>query len=198
MELKDRRISTLKRVSGVGIGGATLVFLCMMILGYGSFGSHTQAFLLDNYHSTDVMANVARLLTGLAIIAGYPLVFAGLKAAMFSLTRLSRPTVEGKERKQNRISTITLACISIAACFITEYRLTTVIGIFGSIFGSSILCVLPGIVNNSLLRVADSKGQQLTDSFFKGEMLFNKILVAFGIIYAVLGTWISLKEARLF
>jgi len=194
MELKNRNVPALKKVMALGIGGTGLVFFVMMILGYGTFGAHSQALLLNNYHPTnDLMATVARGFTGLAIISGYPLMFAGLKAALFSLTKLDGPGVVNRDKKQNTLSAIVVACISTAACFVTEHELSTVIGIVGSIFGSVVIYIFPAFVNNSLLKMKDKQGNPVSAPFFKGELIFNNLLVLFGVVFAVLGTWISLQ-----
>jgi Transmembrane amino acid transporter protein len=193
MELKTRTLPTLKGVMAAGIGGTALVFWCMMMLGYATFGRHSQALLLNNYHgSQDVMATVARAFTGIAIISGYALMFAGLKAALFSLTKLDRPDVKNRGSKQNALSAIFLAVIAVAACFVTEHELATVIGIVGSVFGSVVIYMFPAIVSNSLLKMKDKQGTALAQPFFKGEQIFNNIMILFGAVFAVLGTWISL------
>ena len=194
MELKIRNVPALKQVMAAGIGGTGFLFFCMMMLGYGTFGAHSQALLLNNYHPTqDLMATVARGFTGLAIISGYPLMFAGLKAALFSLIQLDGPNVENRDQKQNRISAIIVACIATAACFVTEHELSTVIGIVGSIFGSIVIYMFPALVNNALLKMKDKQGNPVSVPFFKGEVIFNHLLVLFGIVFAILGTWISVQ-----
>jgi endonuclease YncB( thermonuclease family) len=56
--------------------------------------------------------------------------------------------------------------------------------------------MFPAFVNNSLLKMKDKKGNNLAEPFFKGEALFNKVMVAFGAIFAVLGTWITIATAE--
>jgi amino acid permease len=197
MELKDRTIPNLKSVMKYGIGGTAFVFWCMMILGYATFGANSQALILNNYHgSKDVMATVARAFTGIAIISGYALMFSGLKAALFSITGLDRPNVDRRDAKQNSLSVLLLAIIAIAACFVTEHELATVIGIVGSVFGSVVIYMFPAFVNNNLLKMKDKKGKSLAEPFFKGEVAFNNLMVAFGVVFAVLGTWISIATAE--
>jgi len=197
MELKDRTVGNLKGVMAAGIGGTAAVFWCMMILGFATFGGNSQALLLNNYHeSKDLMATVARAFTGIAIISGYALMFAGLKAALFSFLKLDRPDVKDRDTKQNIISTIFLAGIAIAACFVTEHELATLIGIVGSVFGSVVIYMFPAFVNNSLLKMKDKKGNALAEPFFKGEAVFNNVMTMFGAVFAVLGTWISLADTE--
>ena len=70
MELKDRRVRPFGYTMATGIIGTALVFIAMMIFGFGTFGANTQALLLNNYHNAeDHMANIARFFTGLAIIS---------------------------------------------------------------------------------------------------------------------------------
>jgi sodium-coupled neutral amino acid transporter 11 len=197
MELEDRTVSNLKSVMMYGIGGTALVFWCMMVLGYATFGSNSQALILNNYHgSQDLMATVARAFTGVAIISGYALMFAGLKAALFSITKLDRPDAPRREAKQRALSVLLLAGIAVAACFVTEHELATVIGIVGSVFGSVVIYMFPAFVNNSLLKIKDKKGNAIAEPFFRGEEIFNNVMVAFGVIFAILGTWISIATAE--
>jgi sodium-coupled neutral amino acid transporter 11 len=193
MELKDRTLPTLRGVMLAGIGGTAFVFWSMMLLGYATFGCHSQALILNNYHqSQDVMATVARAFTGIAIMSGYALMFAGLKAALFSLLQLDQPNVTRQAAKQNAISSLMLAAIALGACFVTEHELGTVIGVVGSVFGSIVIYLFPCFVNNSLLHMKDGKGMAVASPFFPGERLFNKLLGLFGVVFAVLGTWVSL------
>jgi amino acid permease len=194
MELKTRTVPAFQNVMAIGIGGTALVFWCMMIFGYATFGIHSQTLLLNNYHpSLDTMATIARAFTGIAIISGYALMFAGYKAALFSLLKLDQPKITNRTMKQNALSFLSLAIIAIAACFVTEHELGTVIGIVGSVFGSVVIYMFPAIVNNSLLQKTDKNGKFIAKPFFYGEQLFNNMMILFGIIFAILGTWISLK-----
>jgi amino acid permease len=193
LELKTRTLPTLQGVMAAGLGGTFLVFFLMMLLGYGTFGANSQTLLLNNYHqSQDMLATAARLFTGIAIISGYALMFAGLKAALFSLLKLDRPGIENRDSKQNMLSAILLTAIAVAACFVTEHELATVIGIVGSVCGSVVIYMFPAFINNSLLKMEDKKGKAIANPFFPGEQMFNNAMVLFGVIFAVLGTWISL------
>jgi membrane protein YqaA with SNARE-associated domain len=118
--------------------------------------------------------------------------FAGFKAALFSLLKLDQPDVKHRSEKQNTLSALFVAAIATAACFVTEHELATVIGIVGSVFGSVVIYIFPAIVNNCLLKKKDKQGNAIAKPFFKGEELFNKLMILFGALFAVVGTWISL------
>jgi hypothetical protein len=54
--------------------------------------------------------------------------------------------------------------------------------------------MFPSFVNNSLLQLKDKKGNALVKPFFAGEVLFNNLMILFGIVFAFLGTWVSLTS----
>ena len=173
-----------------GLTGTAVVFIAMMIFGYATFGANTQALLLNNYHKgEDIMATIARFFTGLAIISGYPLMFAGLKSAAFSIAGLDVKGVENRKLKETLLSIMMLSVVAIGACFVTEHELATVIGIVGSIFGSFVIYMLPSVMNNCLI---SKESKHAVSPFFKGEKAFNVLLIVFGCIFAALGTWVSL------
>lgn len=194
MELKVRTVPALKGVMAAGIGGTATVFWLMMMLGYATFGRNAQALILNNYHgSQDLLSTIARVVTGVAIISGYALMYAGFKAALFSLLKLDKSGVENRKSKQTILTVLFLACIAVGACFVTEHELATVIGIVGSVFGSVVIYLFPAFINKSLLKMKNPKtGKLLASPFFPGELAFNNLMIVFGIIFAVLGTWISI------
>lgn len=61
------------------------VFSFIMLFGFRTFGTATQALILNNYHRTeDSLASLARIATGCSILCGYPLMFAALKTSFFN------------------------------------------------------------------------------------------------------------------
>jgi len=71
-----------------------------MIFGYLTFGQNSQALLLNNYGAGDVLATLARFLTGIAILSGYPLMFAGLKSSGFSLFKITTKSAGSSKRRK--------------------------------------------------------------------------------------------------
>lgn len=117
--------------------------------------------------------------------------FAGLKSAAFSITGLDKKGVVSREKKQTLLSITMLSVVAVASCFVTEHELATVIGIVGSIFGSFVIYMLPGYLNNALLLKKKPSNENVITPFYWGERAFNNLLIVFGLIFAVLGTWVS-------
>ncbi|GMI41085.1 hypothetical protein TeGR_g3742 [Tetraparma gracilis] len=183
-ELKDRTVRKFSFTMSLSFLSVYAVFLSMMFSGASSFGSAAQPLLLNNYHpSLDRGASAARALTGVAILSGYPLMFAGLKEALFDLLGIRDKGWHPKAAA----SVLSLALITTLACFVTEHDLGPILGVVGAVFGSAVVYVIPAVWN---VRCADSM------PLFRGEREFNYLLGAAGVALAVMGTWVTLKEAH--
>lgn len=195
---KRSRAVSLCPPQAISLGFLTsgTVFMLMMLFGFRTFGLAAQPLLLNNYHKTaDTMATLARLATGFSIVCGFPLMFAGLKTGLFSLfeAKVNDSVSLSKGSKDallstttNRlISTVVLAAICGVACKCTEHDVGFVIGIIGAILGTGVVYMIPAMLNNRLL--AGLKGAE-------GEKLVNRLLVAVGAVFAVIGTITALEE----
>jgi len=196
-ELKKRTVRNFTKVTCLGMGISMLVFILMMKFGSATFGTAAQALLLNNYHkSADPLATIARAATGFSILCGYPLMFAGFKNAFFPLVSslLSKDLgkkLAGSYNVQNAISIAVLTTVTTIACFCTEEDVGTVIGLIGSLLGSFCCYIMPAVLN---IRV----GQMTVDTkpaLPVGELLFNRLMILFGLFVAVFGTYITLAES---
>lgn len=177
----------MQAIMAIGIGISATVFLVLLLITHMTFGASTNVLFLNNYQSSDNLAAAARFMITVALISSYPLVFDGLRSSLVSLFKLSHKDAQDSTVKR-KLSATCLLLIAITACFITERRIGTVIGIVGSVFGSIVMYIFPALVNSSLLKMRDQRGDALVDPFFPGESLFNQGLFAFGVVFAALGS----------
>lgn len=199
-ELENRDISKFRKTVGIGYGVAVLVFVAMMIVGYDMFGSTSQPLLLNNFHRTDdTFATAARIATGVAITFAYPLMFAGLKGALKSMLSMSDKT-SSKDSQGNvqinpvmykGIQTAILAVITSIAFKCSEGDVSLVLGIVGSVLGCGSAYVIPGYLRLIYLKELKSKGGNIN----KLDSILNHMILSFGIIFGVLGVWVTLKDA---
>ena len=94
--------------------------------------------MLNNYEADSLGATVARLGTGVAILSGFPLMFAGLKAALdgcFKLRGPARPATHGA----------LLAAIASVAATSSEDDIGLIIELLGSTLGVAAAYVVPGL-----------------------------------------------------
>jgi len=196
-ELKGRTLPRYAAAVGLGFGVSFLVFLGMMVFGNGTFGASAQALLLNNYHRTaDPLATAARFATGFSILCGFPLMFAGLKTGFFSQYRAVVTETAGLKPHQDNLlsptaidvlSTILLSTICFVACNCTEEEVGFVIGIIGAILGTGVVYVIPALLNVSLV-------DRLTGAPRAVEKGFNRLIIAVGAVFSVLGTLTATEE----
>jgi len=198
-ELKDRNLSRYSGAVGLGFLASFSVFALMMVFGFGTFGFAAQPLLLNNYHRTqDALATGSRLATAFSIMCGFPLMFAGLKTGFFSLWHSN---VESARRLSPRlrvalksdtviatVSSLLLAAICGIACLCTEEDVGFVIGVIGAVLGTSVVYIIPALLNTKLLaRVKDT-------AVAKPEKRFNQGLIVIGVVFALLGTYMAIDD----
>eukprot|EP00600_Ochromonadales_sp_CCMP1393_P004888 CAMPEP_0174967840 /NCGR_PEP_ID=MMETSP0004_2-20121128/7802_1 /TAXON_ID=420556 /ORGANISM="Ochromonas sp., Strain CCMP1393" /LENGTH=537 /DNA_ID=CAMNT_0016217007 /DNA_START=24 /DNA_END=1637 /DNA_ORIENTATION=+ len=202
---------------GAGFGFAMLLFSSMMFIGYKMFGTAAQPLLLNNFPLTqDPLATFARITTGSAIVFAFPLVFTGLKSCMYGLIyRITHPgqkeaskwnllssllsqTPEKSIRVSKLISTSTkrtsvltvLTLITMIALQCGEEDVGLVLGIVGSVLGCFAAYVLPGTLKVALMSQRKKAG--LTNK--KSEVVINHALIAVGVIFGIMGIWITIDS----
>ena len=135
-----RRTDAHKNNTQVVRGAAltALVFAATLFGGARAFGSNALPNVLNNYEADSLGATVARLGTGVAILSGFPLMFAGLKAALdgcFKLRGPARPATHGA----------LLAAIASVAATSSEDDIGLIIELLGSTLGVAAAYVVPGL-----------------------------------------------------
>ena len=121
-----------------GAALTALVFAATLFGGARAFGSNALPNVLNNYEADSLGATVARLGTGVAILSGFPLMFAGLKAALdgcFKLRGPARPATHGA----------LLAAIASVAATSSEDDIGLIIELLGSTLGVAAAYVVPGL-----------------------------------------------------
>mmetsp|Transcript_12519 Transcript_12519/g.16435 ORF Transcript_12519/g.16435 Transcript_12519/m.16435 type:complete len:517 (+) Transcript_12519:20-1570(+) len=186
--LQKRSVATMKKVVSLGMGTAFLVFLVMMTFGFRTFGLSAQPLLLNNYHKTaDVPASWARLAVGVSILCGYPLMFMACKTSLHSSIETCASNLQLKPHVKDTLSISVLLIITAIACNCGQDDVGFVIGIVGSLLGAFACYIMPSLLNIKLFNAdkLDLSGK---------ELLFNKVLLALGVMFAIFGTAVTCLE----
>jgi len=208
-ELKEQTNANFRKAVSFAMLGSLSVFVCMMVFGSKTFGLHAMPLILNNYcKSEDYMATIARIATGVAIMSGYPLMFAGLKEGAFPLAAsaadaLGAPEVATSLREdttqtdnvfceswwRRSVAVAILALITEVAFNVSEEEVGLVLGIVGAVLGSQLGYVVPALLNLKMY-------EQGKLTFPKGswEPAFNRFLLCFGAVFAVFGTFATYIE----
>lgn len=189
-ELAKHTPGRMKRVTATGMGITSAFYVVTSVAGYMTFGSTTQGVILENYHKSDTLANIARVGMGFSIICSFPLMFSGLREATIELITMVRPTAQHKLHLiwcQNLLSLALLLVLTICAGIFVDAGL--VVGLVGAICGSAVIYVIPCLLYQAAM------GQHLMPEKHRREILFNRCVVGMGVVLGVLGAVTAVSQA---
>ena len=169
-----------------GFGSAILVFSIVMCLGFLTFGGASSGLILNNYASADKLATIARFCIGIAMVTGFPFVFAATRDGILDLKELKGTKRENATKKLN----VVMMSLVIGLALIFK-DVGLVIGISGALFGCPLMLSAPAFMNiNAIKDAAKQLGRKLT-SKEKLEIGINWGLFGMGGVTAVLGVAVS-------
>lgn len=143
-ELENPTPQRFSLVAIIAFVSSMVIFVVIMVAGFLTFGASSEAFILNNYSSRDIFASLARGATGLAVITGYPFVFAGFRDGLWDLQGTSDTT------RSTSFSLRTVALLTAISCVAIMVKdVSVVVGLSGSLFGSWLLLIVPSLFNLS-------------------------------------------------
>lgn len=172
-------------VTVLGFGLSILINLVFLIFGFLTFGSGSQGVILNSYAGNDILAAIARVVFGIAVVFTYPVVYAGPKKIFLDFLK-SKKFKDGGGYFSLLNQAVTLGpmiLITLAAVLIANAG--TVIAIVGATSGTALIYVLPTI----MYAFGKVKGRNLP------EKIGNIGLLALGALVTVLGVYTSVVPA---
>jgi len=125
-ELKNATVPRFGQVCACSFGIVSFLYLSIAVVGYLTFGAHSNSYILDNYAPSDSLATVARLSMGFSAMLTYPLNFMGLRDNLLDLLGL---TDKFNTRAKLRFFIVLLLGLCVLlACFITDLGLISSVG----------------------------------------------------------------------
>lgn len=160
----------------------------MTAFGFLTFGGASSGYILNNYHTTDRLATVARVAVASSLVFSYPLCFVGLRDGIREL-RGSKP---GETKNRTRWTVGLLAGVTAASLKLTDLGFVNSFG--GALIGSGIVFVFPALMFlKPLMRRLKDKAASAVGGE-KAEMSLNVGIVAAGVAMGVLGCAVSVLE----
>ena len=140
LEPAERSPRTYAKSAGAGALATAVVFGCTLFGGVAAFGGAALPNVLNNFGDTGGAA-LARLGTGVAILSGFPLMFAGLKVALDG----AAPAWVARRGRRAATHVALLAAVGAAAATASEDDVGLIIELLGSTLGVAAVYVVPGL-----------------------------------------------------
>lgn len=189
-EYIDHRPAKFGNKVSIAFGIVSCLLAVSMLVGYATFGTSSQAVILNNYSKDDTLANVSRLGMGLANVFSFPLMFSGLRESVLALLAFCMPHLTGTFDLvlfQNCLAATILAILATAAVIVTDASL--VVGLVGSICGSAIIYVIPCFLFVSASQKFLSQGVIQINS---KEIVLVQVIGCTGIFLMVAGALVTI------
>ena len=180
IELKRNTVHRFSQVTNVSFAASALFYFLIGSLGYFTFGSNTNGFILNNYSQTDDLASACRFAIAIALTFTYPLPFIGVRDGILDLFSVGI----GWQTAIN-INALTIAMLSIFTALaykFTDLGLVSAVG--GAAFGTAVTFVFPSIM---FFSAVSSLPPTEVSFWLQCESLLVLLLMLFGIVMGAIG-----------
>ena len=166
------------------------MYATTMVAGYATFGDVCMGNILLNYSSSDFLATLGRLSTGLSIVFGFPLISngcrEGLKNASNALGLFGGAASDPKNHE--KIVVALLLVTTTLSIIAKDVGLVT--GLTGALMGSSLVYICPPLLYTNIIRRKSGIDSEEYKTARK-----NLVWIPFGIFTACMGVTMTLKNA---
>ncbi|RYH28750.1 hypothetical protein EON65_10980 [archaeon] len=183
-ELRNNTMERFNQVVGGAFGASVLFFTLIMCVGFLTFGGASQGFILSNYAGSDILATLARLAIGVALVTGYPFTFSALREGILDMAN-----VKGENRSKlfTPVTAGLLATVTALALVLKDVGF--VVSISGALFGCALMFIIPAVMNVQNLKRQQLQGRAKANAGL--EKGFNYAIMGTGFVMGVLGVFVS-------
>lgn len=191
-ELQDHTVDRYNTVVRASFLISALIFTLVAAVGFGTFGSHTQSLVLNNYSPSDPLATISRAGIAFSIILTYPLPFLGLRDGTLDLLSLPDPS-------DHFVDILTVALLSlITGLALVVKDLGLVVSVGGGSFSTLIAAVFPVLMFRSAVQNegidAVSALETKTEKLLADAAL---VLMSVSVVIGATGVYLALETTFL-
>lgn len=186
IELKQNTIPRFSQVTNISFALSALIYFLIGALGYFTFGSNTDGFILNNYSQSDDLASACRFAIAIALTFTYPLPFIGTRDGILDLF-----SVNAEWQNSTNLNALTVAMLSVftsLAYKFTDLGLVNAVG--GAAFGTAVVFVFPSIM--FFTAVAHVPGG--ASFWLRCESILVLILMIIGIAMGTIGVVVVVRN----
>ena len=147
MELKNNTLERYNTVVKYGFGISIVLMGFITMIGFLTFGSGVDGFILNNYASQDKLMGLSKIAVAVSLVFSYPLAFTGCRDGLCDMLQLS-----ADQRSPTTLNVVTvgiLALTTLLACLLHD--VSYVIGFAGATLGTALTFVYPALMYRSVV-----------------------------------------------
>jgi len=184
---KNNKEETLKKYTKMTIAAyATVVLINALTVSFGflTFGGACQGIILNNYADTDFGGSISRLLVAISVIGSFPILFGACRSSAFDLFHNNKEVTRANEKKY----TLTLLSIITAVALVVKDA-GFVVSFNGALMGTAIIYIFPALL------FLKHTAERVPTRSLRLERWFNRFLVGFGFVSALIGAATSVLNS---
>lgn len=132
-ELRNATLSKFTNVVSGSFGASALIYITIAGAGFLTFGGSCDGYVLNNYSPHDPLATLCRIAIALSVLMTYPICFIGFRDGVIDMLA---DYVSSERRNSdtflNGLTLLLLACITVTACFVTDFGVINALGTYSS------------------------------------------------------------------
>ena len=139
-ELKDNTIPRFNTAVAAGFALSILMTCFIACVGFATFGSNSNGFILNNYAPNDLFMSLSRVAVALSLTFSYPLCFQGLRDGVLDVLQV-------EDRSLSNLNSATVALLLGLTLLATLLKdVSTVLALTGATLGNLLCYIFPAIM----------------------------------------------------
>jgi amino acid permease len=127
-ELREATIPKFTGVLGSSFGLSGVIYICIALAGFMTFGGACDGYILNNYSPQDPLATLCRIAIAFSVLMTYPICFIGFRDGVLDMLHI--PPEDQTDFGLNALTLFLLACVTTTACFVTDFGVINALGEF--------------------------------------------------------------------
>jgi len=125
-ELREATIPKFTTVLGSSFGVSGVIYICIALAGFMTFGGACDGYVLNNYSHRDPLATICRIAIAFSVLMTYPICFIGFRDGVLDMLNIppERQTTTGL----NTLTLFLLTLVTVTACFVTDFGVINALG----------------------------------------------------------------------
>lgn len=185
-ELRDASIPRFGQTVTYSFAITAIVYFSIAVVGFLTFGDHSDSYILNNYSAKDPLAVLSRLTIGVSALVSYPLNYIGVRDNCLDILGIADKI--DTDAKLNLFTIFLLAILTITSCFVTDLGLINSVG--GGTTVTLVCFIFPALMfRHGILKYG------LGTAGEKQESWLVMSLMVVGVVLGIIGVWDSIVEA---
>jgi len=190
-ELKDASVPRFWQAVSYSFGITAVVYFSIAVVGFATFGTHSDSYILNNYSALDPLATVSRLAIGLCSLVSYPLNFIGVRDSCLDILGIADQV--DTNAKLNAFTILLLTLLTVISCFVTDLGLINSVG--GGTTVTLVCFVFPALmfqqaVQKHRLPLGGDSGRNANEQQ-SWEVSLVMVLMVIGVVLGIVGVIVS-------